>query len=290
MRGVSIRSLGPLCIPFVFAMLISGASAANAQHAHVHHEEEAPREVTESLGAVSFPISCSAEAQRDFERAVAFLHHMMYVEARSSFKTLTAQHPDCAMAHWGYAMTLFQPLWPTRPSPEALTEGWEAIRTAKTIGPGDNREEAFVAAAEAFFKDPTSADYWTRIKRFEVASEKVHKAFPGGSRGQQPSTPSLIWQPRLRAETPSDHNDKAAEILLAIHRDAPTHPGAIPLHHHTPMTSTAALNQSLDVVRSYGGDRSQRPPRSAHADAHLLFGSESGTTSSRGMSAPLQRR
>jgi hypothetical protein len=46
-------------------------------------------------------------------------------------------------------MTLFQPLWPTRPSPEALKRGWEEVGRAKTLGLKTERERLFVAAAEA---------------------------------------------------------------------------------------------------------------------------------------------
>jgi hypothetical protein len=35
-----------------------------------------------------------------------------------------------------------------------------------------------VAAAEAFFLEPESSDYWLRIRRWEQAEEKVYAAFP----------------------------------------------------------------------------------------------------------------
>lgn len=67
------------------------------------------------LGTVDFPISCSEPAQVEFNRAVALLHHMTYPQAREAFGRVATADPECAMAHWGIAMTLFQPLWPTRP-------------------------------------------------------------------------------------------------------------------------------------------------------------------------------
>src|SRR5678815_3451998 len=65
------------------------------------------------LGKVDFPISCSKEAQAEFNHAVALLHHMTYPEAREAFERVAKIDPSCGMAHWGIAMTLFQPLWPT---------------------------------------------------------------------------------------------------------------------------------------------------------------------------------
>src|SRR5215813_233016 len=130
------------------------------------------------IGTVNFPISCSQQAQGEFNHAVALLHHMTYPQAREAFERVAATDPKCAMAHWGIAMTLFQPLWPTRPKPEALRLGWQAVETAKALQPPTERERLFVAAAEAFFLDPASSDYWLRIRRWEAAAEKVYVSYP----------------------------------------------------------------------------------------------------------------
>src|ERR1043165_5427743 len=67
-----------------------------------------------SMSAVNFPVSCSPKAQSEFNRAVTLLHHMTYPQARAAFQKVAEMDAGCAMAHWGVAMTLFQPLWPTR--------------------------------------------------------------------------------------------------------------------------------------------------------------------------------
>ena len=38
-------------------------------------------ETTKALGTVKFPVSCSPAAQNKFERGLALLHHMMYMQA-----------------------------------------------------------------------------------------------------------------------------------------------------------------------------------------------------------------
>jgi hypothetical protein len=68
----------------------------------------ADRQADHRLGTVHFPISCAAEAQAQFDRATALLHHMTYPQAREAFEQVAATDPGCAMAHWGVAMTLFQ--------------------------------------------------------------------------------------------------------------------------------------------------------------------------------------
>src|SRR6267154_2662401 len=125
------------------SVLLLMPSAIEAQHAR------------HAMGAVNFPVSCSRQAQTEFNGAVTLLHHMTYPQARVAFQHVAAVDPKCAMAHWGFAMTLFQPLWPTRPGPAALQAGWQAVEKAKALQPATERERLFIAATEAFFLDPT---------------------------------------------------------------------------------------------------------------------------------------
>src|SRR5512145_326592 len=119
----------------VIVLLAGGASRGRAQ---AHHHAGHP------LGTVDFPITCSEAAQTEFNRAVALLHHMTYPQAREAFRQVAATDPGCAMAHWGIAMTLFQPLWPTRPGPEQLQQGWVAVNKANELKPATEREQLFV--------------------------------------------------------------------------------------------------------------------------------------------------
>ena len=59
----------------------------------------------EKLGNVHFPVSCGADAQRQFDRALAMLHSFWYPQGLDAFTALTDTNPDCAMAYWGIAMS-----------------------------------------------------------------------------------------------------------------------------------------------------------------------------------------
>ena len=87
----------------VIVVLVACVAPAAAQEGR--HQETL-------LGTVNFNASCSAE---EFDQALAFLHHMQYEESRAVFERIAEADPECGMAHWGIAMTLFQPLW--RPVP-----------------------------------------------------------------------------------------------------------------------------------------------------------------------------
>ena len=79
------------------------------------------------LGTVHFPISCRAESQAAFNRAMALLHGAWVQEANNEFAALTETDPNCVMAYWGVAMSLHtNPLQlPVRAG--ALQRGWAAV-------------------------------------------------------------------------------------------------------------------------------------------------------------------
>lgn len=218
------------------------------------------------LGTVDFPITCSEPAQAEFNRAVALLHHMTYPQAREAFGRVATADPRCAMAHWGIAMTLFQPLWPTRPRLEALQRGWEAVQKAEALRPPTERERLFVAAAEAFFLEPASSNYWLRIRRWQQASEKVHTSFP-----DDPEAAAFYALAQL-ATAPSDtisraHSDRAAEILLSVYERNPDHPGAMHylVHAHD---VPGREKESPEITRKYEAG-APRNPHALHMPTHI---------------------
>src|SRR5215813_12975560 len=97
----------------------------------------------ERIGKVTFPTSCNASAQPQFERAVALLHSFWYLESAKAFTAVTQADPDCAIAYWGVAMSLWYQIW-SPPSPANLKRGTEAIEQAKSIGAKTQRERDYV--------------------------------------------------------------------------------------------------------------------------------------------------
>jgi tetratricopeptide (TPR) repeat protein len=219
-----------------------------------------------SMGTVDFPITCSEQAQVEFNRAVALLHHMTYPQAREAFQQVATTDPQCAMAHWGIAMTLFQPLWPTRPGPEALQRGWEEVQTAKALQPPTERERLFVAAAEAFFLEPASSDYWLRIRRWEQAMEEVYASFP-----DDPEAAAFYALAHL-ATAPSDtisraHSNRAAEILLSVYKRNPDHPGA--MHYLVHANDVPGRErESLEITHKYEAVAPDNP-HALHMPTHI---------------------
>ena len=74
---------------------------------------------------------------------MALLHSFFYLEARNVFTAVAEKDPDCAMAHWGVAMSYYHPLW-TAPSPEELELGQAAVDRALGASKQSERETAYV--------------------------------------------------------------------------------------------------------------------------------------------------
>jgi tetratricopeptide (TPR) repeat protein len=217
-------------------------------------------------GAIDFPVSCSPKAQLEFTRAVTLLHHMTYPQARAAFQNVATIDSRCAMAHWGVAMTLFQPLWPTRPNLEARQQGWREVELAKSLQPTTEREQLFIAATEAFFLDPTGNDYWLRIRRWEEAMQKAYAAF-----ARDDEVASFYALAHL-ATTPSDritraNADRAAEILLRVYRQNPNHPGA--MHYLVHANDVPGRERELlEITRKY--ERiAPNNPHALHMPTHI---------------------
>jgi tetratricopeptide (TPR) repeat protein len=218
-----------------------------------------------SIGEVEFGVSCEQPALADFDRALGLMHHMMYVQARGAFEEIIAADPDCAMAYWGVATTLFQPLWGTRPSGEDLQRGWRKIEQAKART-DSGREMQLIEATAAFFREPDAADFPTRMHRWIEAMEAPYEAYP-----DDPDIAALYALSRLTlAQRVDDRKplfDEAEAILRKVYEQAPAHPGAIHYSIHATDADGRAEN-ALDMVEAYSAIAPE-VPHALHMPSHI---------------------
>lgn len=256
-RVASVRRHLAAVIATLAAALTCAAMTAAAQ-AHDARDQS----------VVHFGVSCSAPAQAEFDRAVGLLHHMTYPDARAAFEEVARIDPRCGMAHWGIAMTLFQPLWPTRPGPTELQRGWDAVQRARALAPPTSRERALVEAAAAFFEVPASKDYWRRIGRWEGAMKRAYDAHP-----DDPEVAALYALAHL-ATAPADsvstaHADRAARILQTLYERHPDHPGV--MHYLVHASDFPSRERAtLDVTRKYE-TAAPRNPHALHMPTHIYL-------------------
>ncbi|MBD3615083.1 MAG: hypothetical protein HUJ22_00820 [Gracilimonas sp.] len=216
-------------------------------------------------GTVDFNVSCNETVQADFDRALAMLHNMMYVTARKTFNEITDAAPNCAMAYWGVATTLFQPLWGTQPSEEDLLIGWRNSKKALELV-NSEREKSLVKATASFFQNPEETDFWTRINRWADGMETAYYAYPGDF-----DIAAFYGLSRLTlAQTAEDReplHDETEIILREIFEQVPSHPGAIHYTIHSTDVDGRAEN-ALDMVEAYG-KIAPDVPHALHMPTHI---------------------
>ncbi len=176
----------------------------------------------DELGRVQFQTSCTAQAQAQFERALAMLHSFFYPETMRAFAAVAETDPSCAIAYWGIAVS-------QRPNPlvgpfdaATLKRGLEAVQKGKAIGAKTERERDWLAAIEEFYKDYDKVDQDTRAKNYEKAMEALAKKYPDDVEAK--IFHSLALNETFDHKT-MDNLVKAIEILEPIDKQYPDHPG-----------------------------------------------------------------
>jgi tetratricopeptide (TPR) repeat protein len=228
-----------------------------------HGLAEAP---SHRAGQVHFPISCTSDAQRQFDRALAVLHSFWYEEAVKEFTAIGETDPGCAMAEWGVAMSLWYPLW-YPPGEKALKAGADAVAKARALGAKTERERDYIEAIAVFYTDADTRDHRARSLAYEKAMEQLHLRYP------EDSEAAVFYALALDATAPPNDKSlanqrKAAAILEKVHAEQPGHPGVAHYLIHS-YDSPALAAQGLPAARSYA-EIAPDVPHALHMPSHIF--------------------
>src|SRR5215467_1003075 len=206
-------------------------------------------------GEVHFPVSCQASVQPAYDQAVAMLHSFSFGDAANTFAAVAHDDPNCAMAYWGLATTAMGSLFAGRTGPAALGKGWDFVQQAKTLGAKTPREEDYIAAAEAFYRDADKRDRAQRMRAYADALEQIYNTYP-----DDPEAAIFYAYAVTALAPPTDktyaYQLKGAAILEKAFAEHPDHPGAvhylIHAYDHTPLAARglAAARRYADIAPS----------------------------------------
>ena len=209
------------------------------------------------FGDVDFASSCSEASREAFDLAVSLLHSFEYAEAEKAFVKVIDQDPNCAMAYWGVAMSVYHLLW-NAPIPEEMEKGSKLLRIAETLQK-TTREQDYLDAIGAYYKDWKKIDHRTRAVNMERKMEEIHNKYPDDKEA------AIFYALTLNSTAdPADktyrNQRKAGSILESIFPFQPNHPGiAHYIIHNYDYPELAHL--ALQTARKYA----QIAPSSAHA-------------------------
>jgi tetratricopeptide (TPR) repeat protein len=233
--------------------------AAVAQHPH---HGEAPK-----LGTIAFETQCTAEASARFRQGLGWLHSFEYEQAAQTFAEAAAADPQCAIAHWGIAMSQYHPLW-APPSAAELQKGADALARAQAGASASERERAFIAALAAFYQSPERLDHKARATAYSEAMRKLHQRYPQDQEAAIFYALSLIAAGTMDKDPGYAKERQAALILNRILAVAPDHPGvAHYLIHGFDYPALAEL--ALPAARRYAGI-APASPHAQHMPSHIF--------------------
>ncbi|HXT21673.1 MAG TPA: hypothetical protein VN923_13055, partial [Thermoanaerobaculia bacterium] len=245
----------------------AAATAAPATpHSHAGHGDDDHSHLAEKLGTVKFPTSCAPGAKPGFERGLALLHSFGYEEARLAFEAAARVDPKCAMAQWGIAMSYYHPLW-APPTEAELVAGRAAAEKAAALSAPTPREQAYVAAAGAYFRDEPGRDHRARAQAYRAAMEDVARRFPDDHEAAIFHALTL-----LGTAPPSDSSfaqqKEAVSILEKLLPLEPDHPGiAHYVIHSFDYPQLAEL--ALGAARAYA-KIAPDSPHAQHMPSHIF--------------------
>ena len=178
----------------------------------------------ENLGKLTFPTSCDARVQSQFERGVAMLHSYWFTEARKVFDAVLQQDPGCAIAYWGLAVNYLGNSLAAAPPPKDLAAASEMLDKARAIGAKTQRERDWIEAIGTYYRDHDTRPIDARLAAYTRAMEEMTRRYPSDFEAW------TYYALMLQASAPKNDKTyasqlKSAEILERLFKQNPQHPG-----------------------------------------------------------------
>src|SRR5262249_20537564 len=207
----------PWLVAALAALLALGAARSAGAQSNAH-------DLMEGRGRdVSFPVSCGADIQPRFDAALAALHSFWYGQALKEFTAIAEAKPDCAMAYWGIAMSVWNQIW-APPTPANLKKGSDATTQALALDAKTPRERDYLDALAAFYADHDKLDHRTRATAYMRKMEAVAQRYADDREARIFYALSLLATADGLDKTYKNQL-KAGEILEQVFAEKPQHPG-----------------------------------------------------------------
>lgn len=209
------------------------------------------------FGELKFSLSCNYETRATFDLAVALLHSFQYAEAEKAFVKVIDADPNCPMAYWGVAMSIYHAAW-FPPSEKELNKGSQILKVAKDLSM-DTKQRDYINAIDAFYTDWGTVDHKTRAKRFEKEMEQIYLKYPEDIEAAIFYSLAL-FSTRDRIGKEYINERKAGKILEDLFVSNPNHPGIAHYIIHN-YDNPVLASKGLETARRYA----EIAPSSSHA-------------------------
>jgi len=244
------------------ATLFAAAIAATATLGLSALPGTAEESADQQLGTVHFATSCNDTAQRRFDRAMRYQHSFWYKASREIFEETLKADPDCGIAYWGIALSLWNNPHNPPPAPN-LAPALAAIEKGKAVGAKSERERDYINALAVLYTDYDKVEYKTRLQSYLKAMEALAAKYRDDDEAQ------IYYAITLNVSaSPADKTYaqqlKGAAILESIFKRQPHHPGVahylIHLYDYPPIAEKGIYAAQRYAAIAPGAPHAQHMP------------------------------
>jgi hypothetical protein len=177
------------------------------------------------------------------------------------------QDPQCAMAHWGMAMTYFRQLWDPPIVPTTTSIAQKEIQQAQQIGSSSEREREFIHALSLIYQDAATVPYPARALNYEHAMSRL------AAENEKDVETQVFYALALLANAPPADKThakqkQAADLLEPLDRAYPQHPG-IPHYLIHAYDNAELAPRGLPAARAYS-KIAPSVPHALHMPSHIF--------------------
>ncbi|HDZ08181.1 hypothetical protein [Pseudohongiella sp.] len=245
----------------VFTLTLSSVAAAQ------HSGQNTPDASQVGSANVEFTTSCAESTRDDFNRAIALMHSFWFAEAIDVFNDVLAEDTNCAMAHWGIALSHWGNPFAGQRNAQQLQRGQAAVTLAQQTGSPTPRESLYIDAVAELFADDQPGNQYQRTMAYENAMQTLTTRYPDDREGKIFYALAINQNARASDKTYAQQL-KAAGILEPLFEQYPEHPGLahyiIHAYDHPPLAERA-LN-AAQVYASLAPDA----PHALHMPSHTF--------------------
>jgi tetratricopeptide (TPR) repeat protein len=205
----------------------------------------------DGLGKHSRKVSENKDAQAYFDQGLAFLYAFNHDEAIRAFDRAATLDPDCAMAHWGVAISNGGHINKPNVDPDREKAALAALKKGEAAKNATEADRALIAAQTKRFADPPPTDRAELNAAYTAAMKTVWEKYPKDADAGAVYAESMMnlrpWDLWTADGKPQPGTEALLATLEAVMKLDDKHPLALHLYIHA-VEASPEPGKALDAA------------------------------------------
>jgi len=226
---------------------------------------DVPEPASSAVGHAHMDTSCSPAMSLKFDEGIALLHNFWYPRALSTFDQVIQTDPGCAIAYWGAAMTFNHPFWDA-PTAADEQKAWALVQKGMRAREKSNREQMYLDAAAALFRDGGAGEKSSRDQAYMNAMAATYAKYPDDETKLFYALSILNTIEEGSAWSPQQA--LAAQLIEQVYANDPENPGTLHYMIHA-YDDPVHAGRALKAARAYAA-AAPAVPHALHMPSHIF--------------------